>query len=206
MKTRPANPSHSARRSKNRRRFGRGLRRRKPGGGAAKSPNRTVVRMKSKLLVWRRGTLAHSKGSTKASAQKLNSQRKNKSAARVPWNGYTRNRSPRRRRTLARKENPLTAAWFREEDESTRRKSTAAAHHKPRTKTERKTAHNFGKRTQTKPTAREGNPSACFVEPENGPGRIDVEAKYKPRDGSFSVERRKEIPHELESTSKITRK
>jgi hypothetical protein len=85
-------------------------------------------------------------------------------------------------------------------------KSTAAAHHKPRTKTERKTAHNFGKRTQTKPTAREGNPSACFVEPENGPGRIDVEAKYKPRDGSFSAERRKEIPHELESTSKITRK
>jgi hypothetical protein len=76
MKTRPANPSHSARRSKNRRRFGRGLRRRKPGGGAAKSPNRTVVRMKSKLLVWRRGTLAHSKGSTKASAQKLNTQRK----------------------------------------------------------------------------------------------------------------------------------
>jgi hypothetical protein len=37
-------------------------------------------------------------------------------------------------------------------------------------------------------------------------GRIDVEAKYKPRDGSFSAERRKEIPHELESTSKITRK
>jgi hypothetical protein len=171
MKTRPANPSHPARRSKNRRRFGRGLRRRKPGGGAAKSPNRAVVRMKRKLLVWWRRTLAHSKGSTKASAQKLNTQRKNKSAARVPWNGYTGNRSPRWRRTLARKENPLTAAWLREEDESTRRKSTAVAHHKPRTKTERKTAHNFRKRTQTKPTAREGNPSACFVEPENGPNR-----------------------------------
>jgi hypothetical protein len=44
------------------------------------------------------------------------------------------------------------------------------------------------------------------VEPEYGPGRIDDEAKNKPRDGSFSAERRKEIPHELESTPNITPK
>jgi hypothetical protein len=111
-------------------------------------------------------------------------------AARVPWNGYTGNRSPRRRRILARKKNRLTAAWLREEDESTRRTSTVAAYLKPRPKTERRTAHSFGKRMQTKPTAREGNPSACFVEPENGPGRINDEAKHKPHRDSFGTGRK----------------
>jgi hypothetical protein len=73
-------------------------------------------------------------------------------------------------------------------------------------KTRKKTAHNSGEERKTKPTARDRNPSACFVKPEYGPGRIDDEAKNKPRDGSFSTERRKEIPHELESTPIITRK
>jgi hypothetical protein len=50
-----------------RRRFGRGPRRRKLGGDATKSPNRTVERMNRELLVWRRGALAHS---TKASSSR----------------------------------------------------------------------------------------------------------------------------------------
>jgi hypothetical protein len=48
----------------------------------------------------------------------------------------------------------------------------------------------IGKRMQTKPTAREGNPSACFVEPENGPGRINDEAKHKPHRDSFGTGRK----------------
>jgi hypothetical protein len=108
--------------------------------------------MNSELLVWRRGTLAPS---TKASAQKLNT-RKSESAAWMPWNGYTGNRSPRRCRTLARRKNRLTTAWLREEDETTRRKSTAAAHHKSRPKTERRTVRRrFGKNSNSRTLAPE---------------------------------------------------
>jgi hypothetical protein len=48
---------------------------------------------------------------------------------RAPQEEHTENRSqepPRRRRTLARKEKPLTAAWLWEEDESTEQKLTVA--------------------------------------------------------------------------------
>jgi hypothetical protein len=51
-----------------------------------------------------------------------------------------------------------------------------------------------------------GNPSACFVEAENGPGRIDGEVKPKGVGESFGAVKRKEIPHGVKSTPKITQK
>jgi hypothetical protein len=77
------------------------------------------------------------------------------------------------------------------------------AENKKRVRKRRTTREKNAKRSRRRDI---GNPSACFVELEYGPGRIDDEAKNKPRDGSFIAERRKEIPHELESTPKITPK
>jgi hypothetical protein len=66
---------------------------------------------------------------------------------------------------------------------------------KPRTKNQEMAAHDSGP----------GNPSACFVEGEYGPGRTDGRRQNKTR-GWILRCREEKIPHGLESTPKITPK
>jgi hypothetical protein len=86
-----------------------------------------------------------------------------------------------------------------------RTQSRTAAHRKPRTKNEKRRRTIREEDTRRSRRRAIGNPSACFVEGEYGPGRTDEGSKNKTH-GWILRRREEKIPHGLESTPKITPK
>jgi hypothetical protein len=86
-----------------------------------------------------------------------------------------------------------------------RTQSRTAAHRKLRTKNEKRRRTIREEDTRQSRRRAIGNPSACFVEGEYGPGRTDEGSKNKTR-GWILRRREEKIPLGLESTPKITPK